>query len=94
MKCVHDIRRAHRKRKRGARHPYPFSIEHARDIRRSLPPLKGYVSYIPRIYGRNSRDAVYELLRLLPTNRGPTMPDSTRIPPWLSQRAYGEPLSA
>eukprot|EP00959_Pyramimonas_sp_CCMP1952_P270318 5650816-Pyramimonas_sp.AAC.1 len=35
-------------------------------------------------------EADYELLRLLPTKRSPTMPDATRIPPWLSQRRCGE----
>eukprot|EP00959_Pyramimonas_sp_CCMP1952_P295229 6174679-Pyramimonas_sp.AAC.1 len=35
-------------------------------------------------------EADYELLRLLPNKRSPTMPDATRIPPWLSQRRYGE----
>eukprot|EP00959_Pyramimonas_sp_CCMP1952_P412921 8652786-Pyramimonas_sp.AAC.1 len=31
-----------------------------------------------------------DLLRLLPTKRSPTVPNATRIPPWLSQRRYGE----
>eukprot|EP00959_Pyramimonas_sp_CCMP1952_P154969 3242248-Pyramimonas_sp.AAC.1 len=39
-------------------------------------------------------EADYDLLRLLPTKRSPVMPDATRIPPWLSQRRYGEALPA
>eukprot|EP00959_Pyramimonas_sp_CCMP1952_P340643 7134614-Pyramimonas_sp.AAC.1 len=35
-------------------------------------------------------EADYDLLRLLPTKRGPTMPNAAHIPPWLSQRRHGE----
>eukprot|EP00959_Pyramimonas_sp_CCMP1952_P435287 9114857-Pyramimonas_sp.AAC.1 len=37
-------------------------------------------------------EADYELLRLLPTKRSPTMPDARHILSWLSQRRYGEAL--
>eukprot|EP00959_Pyramimonas_sp_CCMP1952_P257751 5386023-Pyramimonas_sp.AAC.1 len=34
-------------------------------------------------------EADYDLPRLLPTKRSPTMPNATHIPPWFSQRRYG-----
>eukprot|EP00959_Pyramimonas_sp_CCMP1952_P085384 1785591-Pyramimonas_sp.AAC.1 len=58
-------------------------------MRAFLESTDGSVRFPKRDSGL-CREADYDLLRLLPTKRSPTMPDPTRIPWWLSQRRYGE----
>eukprot|EP00959_Pyramimonas_sp_CCMP1952_P371250 7774507-Pyramimonas_sp.AAC.1 len=62
---------------------------HVTDMRMFLESTDGRVRF-PKKYSGLCPEADYELLRLLSTKRSPTMPGATRIPPWLSQRRYGE----
>eukprot|EP00959_Pyramimonas_sp_CCMP1952_P148249 3101771-Pyramimonas_sp.AAC.1 len=65
------------------------SLPHIADLQTSLECTDGRVRFPKRDSGL-CREADYDLLRLLPTKRGPTMPDPTRIPSRLSQRRHGE----
>eukprot|EP00959_Pyramimonas_sp_CCMP1952_P317898 6652625-Pyramimonas_sp.AAC.1 len=69
------------------------SLLHFTGLQAFLESADGRVRFPKRDSGL-CREADDDLLRLLPTKRSPTMPDTTRIPPWLSQRRYGEPLPA
>eukprot|EP00959_Pyramimonas_sp_CCMP1952_P134457 2813051-Pyramimonas_sp.AAC.1 len=66
------------------------SLLHITDLQTFLESTDGRVRS-PKRDSRLCREADYDLLRLLPTGRSPTMPDPISIPSWLSQRRYGEP---
>eukprot|EP00959_Pyramimonas_sp_CCMP1952_P063699 1330955-Pyramimonas_sp.AAC.1 len=69
------------------------SLLHITDLQTFLESTDGTARFPKRDSGL-CREADYDLLRLLPTKRSPTMPDPIRIPSWLSQRRCGEPLPA
>eukprot|EP00959_Pyramimonas_sp_CCMP1952_P189354 3960886-Pyramimonas_sp.AAC.1 len=65
------------------------SLLYVTETQTFLESTDGKVSFPKKDFGL-CLEADYELLRLLPTNRSPTMPNARHIPPWLSQRRCGE----
>eukprot|EP00959_Pyramimonas_sp_CCMP1952_P378403 7927031-Pyramimonas_sp.AAC.1 len=69
------------------------SLLHITDLQTFLESTSGRVRF-PTSDSGLCLGADYELLRLLPANNSPTMPDPSNILPWLSQRRHGQPLAA
>eukprot|EP00959_Pyramimonas_sp_CCMP1952_P227048 4747087-Pyramimonas_sp.AAC.2 len=69
------------------------SLLHIADLQTFWESTNGQVRF-PKSDSGLCRDADDELLRLLPANSGPTMPDPLNVLPWLSQRRCGQPLVA
>eukprot|EP00959_Pyramimonas_sp_CCMP1952_P296604 6204719-Pyramimonas_sp.AAC.1 len=69
------------------------SLLHITDLQTFLESTSGRVRF-PKSDSGLCQGADYELLRLLPANNRPTMPDPSDIPPWLNQRRYRRPVVA
>eukprot|EP00959_Pyramimonas_sp_CCMP1952_P302320 6325718-Pyramimonas_sp.AAC.1 len=66
------------------------ALLHVTDMQTLLESTDGRVRFPKRDSGL-CLEADYELLRLLPAKRSPTMPDARNILAWLSQRRHGGP---
>eukprot|EP00959_Pyramimonas_sp_CCMP1952_P193383 4044225-Pyramimonas_sp.AAC.1 len=67
------------------------SLLHITDVQTFLESTSGHVRF-PKSDPGLCYAADYKLLRLLPAHNSPTMPYPLDVPPWLSQRRYGQPL--
>eukprot|EP00959_Pyramimonas_sp_CCMP1952_P179032 3742643-Pyramimonas_sp.AAC.1 len=67
----------------------PGSLLHITDMETLLESMTGEVQFPKRVSGL-CLEADYELLRLLPTRKDPSMQGSDYLPSWLGQRRYGE----